>query len=192
MKERTENRRVRMTKKLMKDAILELLEKTELSRISVTDVCKAADVNRSTFYAYYTGPSDLLREIEQDVLDQIPKPPYPQNQLGEESILQTTTAFFDYVKENEKVFRILFSESVNAEFSSRMVDLLCSQLIVGVESENELSSRFVRLYIANGTVGMLREWIETGFPVSNREIANMMYYLSKKVTRQVESVSKTT
>lgn len=31
-----------MTQRLMKDAILELLEKTELSSISVTDVCKAA------------------------------------------------------------------------------------------------------------------------------------------------------
>lgn len=69
--------------------------------------------------------------------------------------------------------------------------MLCSQLIVGVESEDELSSRFVRLYIANGTVGMLREWIKAGFPVNNREIANMMYYLSKQVTRQAGNVSKT-
>ena len=182
MKEYSENRRVRMTKRLIKDALLDLLAKTELSRISVTAICAAADVNRSTFYTYYTSPSDLLREIEQDMLDRIPKPPYPQNQYGEESLLLLTTAFFDYVKENEKVFRILFSEAVNAEFSSRMVDLLCSQLIVGIENKEEFSSHFMRRYIANGTVGMLREWINAGFPISSREIANMMYYLSKKIT----------
>ena len=171
-----------MTKRLMKEALLDLLEqKEELSGISVTALCAAADVNRSTFYAYYTSVYDLLRDIERDVLDRIPAPPYPQDGRREESILLMTTAFFDYVRENERVFRILFSKAVNAEFSSWMVDLLCSQLIVGIETEDELSARFLRLYIAHGTVGMLREWIETGFPVSSREIAKKMYYYSRKV-----------
>ena len=182
MKEQSENRRILMSKRLMKEALLELLAQTELSAISVTAVCKQADVNRSTFYAYYTTPSDLLREIEQDVLDRIPSPPLPVNRQDEESLLQTTTAFFDYVKENERVFRILFSESVNAGFSSRMVELICAQKIFGVKSEDELSLRFLMLYIANGTVGMLREWIDADFPISSREIANKMYYLSRKIT----------
>ena len=182
MKEYSENRRVRMTKRLIKDALLDLLAQAELSGISVTAICAAADVNRSTFYTYYTSPSDLLREIEQDVLDRIPTPPLPLNQRGEENLLLLTTAFFDYVKENEKVFRIPFSEAVNAEFTSRMVDMLCSQQIVSVENGDDLSSRFLRLYVANGTVGMLREWINAGFPISSRKIANMMYYLSRKIT----------
>lgn len=51
-----DNRRVRMTKKLIKDAYLELLESNPSEKISVTDVCKVADVNRSTFYMYYEDP----------------------------------------------------------------------------------------------------------------------------------------
>jgi AcrR family transcriptional regulator len=182
MKEQSENRRVRMTKRLMKDALLELLEQTELSGISVTAVCEKADVNRSTFYHYYNSPSDLLREIEQEVLDRIPALPVPVNQQGEENLLRATTAFFDYVKENEKVFHILFSESANAGFTSRMVDLLCAQHIPGVENVDELTSAFMQRYVANGTVGMLREWIDKGFPVSSQEISEMMYYLSRKIT----------
>ena len=50
MKEHSENRRVRMTKSLIKDALLDMLAKTELSGISVTALCAEADVNRSTFY----------------------------------------------------------------------------------------------------------------------------------------------
>ena len=64
MNGQTDNRRVIMTKRLMKDALLELLEQMELSSISVTAVCETANVNRSTFYNYYSSPSDLLREIE--------------------------------------------------------------------------------------------------------------------------------
>ena len=182
MEKQNENRRVRMTKHLMKDALLDLLDRTELSAISVTAVCEAADVNRSTFYHYYTCPADLLREIEQDALDRIPLPPPVLDQQGEEQLLRATTAFFDYVKENERVFRILFSESVNSGFSSRLVDLLCAQYIPGVESAGEPVQGFVQRYIANGTVGMLREWVASGFPIRSREIAELMYYLSRRIT----------
>ncbi len=172
---------MRMTRRLMKDALLDLLERTDLSGISVTAVCEAADVHRSTFYKYYREPSDVLRDIEKDVLDQIPVPPPALDPKSQEDLLRATTAFFDYVRDKEKLFQILFSESVNAGFSSRLVDVLCSQFITGIESEHELPDRYLRLYIANGTVGMLREWIASGFSVSSQEIANMMYYLSRKL-----------
>ena len=169
MKEQMESRRVRMTKRLMKDALLDLLEQAELSNISVTAICGAADVNRSTFYNYYSSPSDLLREIEQDVLDRIPASPPVLDQRGEETLLQATTDFFDYVKENERVFRVLFSKSANDDFSSRLEDLLCSQHIPSIDNVDVLSSRFMQRYVANGTVGMLREWLASDFPVSSRE-----------------------
>ena len=177
-----ENRRVQMTKRLLKEALLELLEQTELAGISVTAVCEAADVHRSTFYKYYREPSDVLRDIEKDVLDQIPFPPPALDPKSQEGLLRATTAFFDYVRDKEKLFQILFSESVNAGFSSRLVDVLCSQFITGIESEHELPDRYLRLCIANGTVGMLREWIASGFSLSSQEIVEMMYFLSRKLT----------
>ena len=80
MTEKHENRRVRMTKALIKNALLELLEQQELTNITVTAVCEAADVHRSTFYKYYTDTADLMKEIEQDLMDQIPKPHPDQTQ----------------------------------------------------------------------------------------------------------------
>ncbi|MBQ3369593.1 MAG: TetR family transcriptional regulator C-terminal domain-containing protein [Mogibacterium sp.] len=50
------------------------------------------------------------------------------------------------------------------------------------EGADALTDRLVRLYIANGTVGMLREWIDNDCPISSRRIAEKMYFLSCKVT----------
>jgi len=179
-----ENRRVRMTKRLLKEALLELLEKEELVNISVTAICKAADVHRSTFYDYYRDPADLLREVEQDFLDRVPVPPPMKDPIDQNMILEASAAFFDYVKENEKAFRILFSGSSESSFSSRMVEFLCSGYIPVNDDADETTARFIRLYIANGTVGMMREWINAGFPVSSRRLAEMMYFLSRKVASQ--------
>lgn len=181
MKEQHENRRVRMTKRLMKDALLELLEKQELANISVTAICETADVHRSTFYKYYTDPSALLKEIEQDFLDQIPN---PQNMdlSNQEKLLSETAAFFDFVKNNNNAFRILFNNKAGDSFATRLVDFLCSGYIPVIGKNDDLSSHYIRMYIAHGTVGMLREWVLTDFPVSSLEIAKKMYYLSKKLS----------
>ena len=111
-----ENRRVRMTKRLMKDAMLELLEKQELAGISVTAICNTADVHRSTFYKYYSDPTDLLHEIEQDFLERIPSPPAILDKQNNEQLLSSATAFFEFVKENEKAFRILLREPSGNSF----------------------------------------------------------------------------
>ena len=182
MNEKPESRRVRMTKRLMKDAMLELLEKEELSNISVTALCETADVHRSTFYKYYSDPADLFREIEQDFLAQIPLPPQILDQKSEKQLLASTTAFFDYVRENKRAFQIFFSSSVESGFSSRLVDLLCSRYITLIDCDDEIKNTYIRVYIASGTVGMLRKWVTADFTVSSRNIAEMMYSLSRKIT----------
>ena len=184
MSEKQENRRVRLTKRLMKDALLELLEKEELVNITVTAICKTADVHRSTFYDYYRDPAELLRETEQDFLDQIPAPSPVTDPKDQQMIIEASTVFFDYVKTNEKAFRILFRELSDSSFSNKMVEFLCSGYISVSDNTDETTARFIRLYIANGTVGMMREWINAGFPVSSRRIAEMMYFFSRKVVSQ--------
>ena len=170
-----------MTKRLMKDALLELLEQNELAKISVTAVCDAADVHRSTFYKYYTSTSNLLEEIEQDFLSRIPFPPKKINQQTQEQLLIETTAFFDFVKQNEKAFRILFSDSVGNSFTARIEDYLCSGFIPILTIEDKQNAVYIQRYIAHGTVGLLKEWVKAGFPVSSHKIAEMMYFLSRKI-----------
>ena len=183
MVEKRENRRVQMTKRLMKDALMELLEQHELVDISVTAICEAADVHRSTFYKYYKNQADLLRDMEQDYLDRIPIPSRDLDEWDEGELLNETTKFFDYVKQNEGAFRILLGESTSSDFAARLIDLLCSKYSATDENGNETTSYYAHLYVANGTVGMLREWVNTGFPISSRTIAEMMYHFSVKVAQ---------
>ena len=183
MEEQRENRRVQMTKRLMKDALLELLEQRELSNISVTAICETADVHRSTFYKHYKDPADLMRDLEQDYLDRIPLPSQPPNRQSQELPLDETSTFFDFVKQNERAFRVFFGEPTSSDFAAKLIKLLSSKYSAPVENGNETTSHYARLYVANGTVGMLREWVNSGFPVSSRAIAEMMYFFSVKISQ---------
>ena len=95
-----ETRRVRLTKRLMKDALLELMEEKPFAKISVTELCERADVNRSTFYAHYADTAALLAELEDEVLAGMPV-------MGGGSFEDELTRYFDHMRENAALFRTL-------------------------------------------------------------------------------------
>ena len=62
--DKREDRRVSMTKRLLKDAMTELLREKDIYHIAVRELCDKADVNRTTFYKHYGNQFDLLTEME--------------------------------------------------------------------------------------------------------------------------------
>ena len=102
--------------------------------------------------------------------------------MDPEQLLEKNAAFFDYVRENDRVFRILFYGSKGSCFTVRLVETLCAGYIPVNSDADEITAGFIRTYVANGTVGMMREWVNSGFPVSSREIAEKMYFLSIRIT----------
>ncbi len=69
MTDKKVDRRVRYTKKAIRESFLDLLEKKPLEKISVTEICKNADINRGTFYSHYADPFELEASLEQELVD---------------------------------------------------------------------------------------------------------------------------
>ena len=61
--------RIRVTKKMIKDSFLDLLGAYPLDKISVTQICKKAEINRVTFYKYYQDVYDLYEKTVDELLD---------------------------------------------------------------------------------------------------------------------------
>ncbi len=67
--EKKEDRRVTMTKRMLKDALTEMLRETDIYHVSIRELCQRADINRTTFYKYYGNQFDLLADMENDMLE---------------------------------------------------------------------------------------------------------------------------
>ena len=53
----------------MDEALLSLLKEKTFAYITVSEICKKAGVNRSTFYLHYENTVDLLHETVRFLLD---------------------------------------------------------------------------------------------------------------------------
>lgn len=169
-----ESRRVRMTKRLIRDALLDLMEEETPSKISVTEICEAADVNRSTFYAYYQNVAHLLEEIERDVLGQIPALQGIEPIESNEAFMELVVGFFEYVRRNEKLFRVLMLKADNRDFHRHLVEGVMERVHQLSPKEGSDASRYVHVYVVNGVIGLLQEWLRQGFPIDSRRLAQLV------------------
>ena len=65
------DRRVLYTKMFLKESLLELMKEKPVDKITPTELCRKADINRNTFYAHYYSTRDVLEEIETEFSTQI-------------------------------------------------------------------------------------------------------------------------
>lgn len=66
--------RVVVTKRMIQEALIRLLENKPLDKIKVNELCEESGVNRATFYRHYETLQDILKEIEADVIRAMPQP----------------------------------------------------------------------------------------------------------------------
>ncbi|WP_052350567.1 TetR/AcrR family transcriptional regulator [Paenibacillus gorillae] len=66
MGEKTDLRKKR-TRRLLRTALLELVDERGLERVTVIDLTEKAEINRGTFYLHYRDVPDLMEQIKQEV-----------------------------------------------------------------------------------------------------------------------------
>lgn len=67
-KKRKTDRRTLYTRNVIKDALLEALSEKNFEQITVTDVCKRAEITRATYYLHYQTLTEVLDELLGDAL----------------------------------------------------------------------------------------------------------------------------
>ena len=79
------DKRVLKTKHSLKTSLIMLLSEKDIDEISVVELTDHALINRKTFYLHYTEVSSVLKEIEDDLVEEI-----------KEKIKKESVAFADY------------------------------------------------------------------------------------------------
>lgn len=188
------NQRTRLSKLLFKNALMDLLkEKGSVAKISVRELCDRAELNRSTFYAHYNEPNDLLMEIETELLDATEE---HLKKIGEENDAgahKYILSFLQYIKQNDKQFRTLLIDSADPEFRSRFMQQSIIQFVenLRIELPKELE-QYIFSYILNGSTGIIIQWIRSDYAVNENEIVNLLFSINQSVLVNLNLTPKLT
>lgn len=178
MREDKVNRKVKYTKMVLKESLIKLLKEKPISRITITEICEEADINRATFYAHYSDQYNLLKQIEQELVDDINKylANYNFHQNDPES-LQMMEKIFEYIKENSELCSVLLSESGDKEFRKDVLMIVqkqCIQEWTTKKSVNKDIAEYLYSYATNGSIGAILKWLQNGMDRPTHEMAQII------------------
>ncbi len=190
MAKSSEDRRTLYSKRIIRESLFELMKEKPLNKISVTEICKTADVNRSTFYSYYTDIYDLHEKIigeffiiQKNVIKHIRESIKNKSALSEFTYSDFYNIVYYYlktVKENMDLYKFIFSQNssntVHTSFGKATYHTIREVLNPLIEETRATELRKAFTFVAGGTTAFIMKWVESDCDAPVEEEAK---YLSK-------------
>lgn len=179
-----ENQRVRLTKTMFKNALIQLLSEKKIYEITIQELCVKAELNRTTFYKHYQNVRDVLDEIEAEVLKQS-KQCLEQIDISKEStIIMSINCFLCYVKENAGTYRLLLNPY--NDFSNKLLSpalILLNDATEKLPNYNAENKTYLYEYILSGSMTLIRNWLFSNTVEPPEVIAKQVYEMAVKLMK---------
>jgi AcrR family transcriptional regulator len=180
------DRRVARTRAALHDALISLILKKGYEAITIKDICDAADVGRSTFYAHYTSKDDLKRSGLEHVRALLIDRQREARATGEtrDRGLGFSLTMFEHAHDHIDHYRALAGGrggTVALGSIRRMLsDLVRDELAATVDGnpQRAVPREFVVQYIVGAYMAVLTWWLDGGAKLPPRRIDAMFRRLA--------------
>jgi AcrR family transcriptional regulator len=176
------------TAKKIDEALMLLLKKKSFEYITVSEICKTAGVNRSTFYLHYEHMGDLLDETARYLIDGFlsyfneDKKSIAFNieecELNRLNFIcgEYLIPYLTYIKDNKEIFAtaLMHVKSLGFEKTySRLFENIFDPILQRFNYPKE-DRTYVMKYYLSGINAINTEWLKNGCQKPIEEIANII------------------
>lgn len=171
-----DDQRVVLTKRLLQEGLFRLLERKELDRIHVSELCTESGINRATFYRHYQQPRDILRAVRQEIIRDVQA--LAEKARPETNLQGWLEDLCRYFLEHADRLRVLFRTRTDEEFVET-IQSICRESVARSrdrlrDHRDEDSLKLTAYCCAGGFYYVLRQWLLEPIPKSPREVAAVM------------------
>jgi len=181
LKEKKDDRRIRYTKRVIQESFVHLLSQKPIAKITVKEICEGADVNRSTFYAHYLDPLDLMHKIKQEVLAEINNWMNglisPVDGSGAYQVMKLV---FEYVLANAELCKVLLGAHGDEELQEEIMMIAQAQVMREWPGNEEAGANLMDYFVQFGVhagVAVVKKWLEKGLKEPPEEMAELVIRL---------------
>ena len=183
--EMKEDRRVRKTKRALREGLAELLIDKDIQNVTVRELTDKVDIHRSTFYANYTDIYDLYSQIEDIVVQEI-------SDMFQENPQVFFHILFKYISDNRQVCRMFLGKNVSPTFDRRLTALFkeacldCWHNQYGITGTADELEYYIQFYLS-GCLAFVSKWAEGNFEHSAEELVRMFADIDDNFGKFIES-----
>lgn len=170
--------RIAITKRMIHEALLKLLEKKTIDKIKINELCEASGVNRATFYRHYETLQDVLREIQSELIRNIPHPNRPPKHP--EEVRPKIEVMCRYLYDRAAVLKVLFCNCTDDEMTQNLMSLY-AELIhqhraeLPLPAQDEDTYQILMTLFGGGAYALLKNWIMGRIQKTPAELADILF-----------------
>ena len=180
-----EDKRIRRTKKLLRQALTRLMLQKDFQSITVTDVVHEADINRGTFYAHYRDVYDLRDKIEAEMIADF-RGMIATIRPSETATLRPVLGrLMDYLEENREIVTALIKVNAPDGFGRKMI-VVIEECRMELFPYRSIEDAYAARFLATGAIGMIEKWITEAQPIPKTEMINLIAKLLVPLVPQPE------
>lgn len=175
-----EDRRVLYTKMFLKEALLELMKEKSVDRITPTELCRKAGINRNTFYSHYYSARELLESIEADLEEQIMLS--LATKLPDSTVYDLMCDVCQTIYAQKELCKILLSCHGDVAFLDKVIGLgketvLSEWRKIGIVLTDDMYDMLFS-FVVDGSLSVLRCWAQQDMRHPPQEIARLIEKVS--------------
>jgi len=166
------NARYKISSEKIEDAFLSLLEKYRYEDITISQICKKANINRSTFYCHYDDINDLIIKIEAKFANGTAN----IFNYGERQTNEAIIEMFKFVKENKYFYKSFLNIPyvTLAEYNAKIECLKNIGEKTNMKSKDNIGIYYRACFFGAGIKEMCRIWLERDCKESPEEMAKLL------------------
>lgn len=168
------DRRVRKTRALLKQGLIQLMQTKDIKDISVKELSDLADINRGTFYLHYNDIYDMLEKMEDELFVQFNEI-LDRNFVSDVNSLSATPALleiFTFLDNNRELCKVMIGAHGDLAFVNRLKELVKERLRHLFLKEEALRNyEYYYSFTVSGCIGMIETWLNSDSPRRPEEIA---------------------
>lgn len=157
------NRRRRESIERIEKAFLELLQTKELAEITVAELCKACNLNRSTFYANFVDLYDLADKVREDLEKDVGSLYEAERTQGFNS--NDYLKLFRHIRDNQLFYRTYFKLGYDNQQQILLYDTR--------QAQEDFDNRHIEYHIEffkSGFNAIVKLWLAGGCKESPEEM----------------------
>jgi AcrR family transcriptional regulator len=174
------NQRVMLTKRLIREALLEMLKIHNIRKISIRELCQVAGINRTTFYNHYGSQYDVLNEIAEMYIQNTSFAVINDIAAGKD-FYECLTRVLQYIKDNLEFAKLVLDQDNYDLITHIKISLpqFDEMVIKHLPEDLDLDEKkAIASFVQHGTVRILKEWIFSDCLKSPEEEAKLILYIA--------------
>jgi AcrR family transcriptional regulator len=170
------NRKRKASQEKIEKVFVQLIQNKEINEISVTDICKKANLNRSTFYANYIDVYDLADKIREKLEIEVKDVYKEERDTGVNS--NDFLKLFRYIKENQIFFKTFFKLNLDNKNTLFEYDYNLAKEIYN----NQFIDYHITFFMS-GLNAVIKKWLENDCQETPEEISQIIKdeYMKKDI-----------